>query len=176
MSEPFLAEIKMFGGNFAPRGYAFCNGQIMSISQNTAVFSLLGTNYGGDGRSTFGLPDLQGRAPMFWGQGPGLSDHFIGESDGYGAVTLIQTEIPAHSHVVNATNGGSLLADDNNPTNAYLAPSVEAPIYAPTGGPTSVMHPLALGIAGGNQPHNNLQPYLAVTFIIALAGIFPPRG
>ena len=177
MSEPYVAEIKMFAGNFAPRGYAFCSGQLLSIAQNTALFALLGTNYGGDGRVTFGLPDLQGRAPMYWGQGPGLTQRFIGELGGEQNVTLISTEMPAHNHFLqcNVSGGAS-----NNPQGATFGAALRGspPFYTaqPTQQQTVPMAPQALGITGGSQPHNNMQPYLAVSFIIALQGIFPPRN
>ena len=174
MATPFVAEIRMFGGNFAPRGNAFCNGQIMAISQNTALFSLLGTTYGGNGTTTFALPDLRGRMPIGFGQGPGLSDRSLGEQSGQEAVTLLQTEIPMHSHV---PMGGSAAGTTTDPSNAAWAASVGGrtppPLYTAPGAPV-VMAPA--GIAGGSQPHSNMQPYLAITFIIALSGVFPPRN
>jgi microcystin-dependent protein len=173
MAEPFVAEIKMFGGNFAPRGYATCDGQILSIAQNTALFSLLGTTYGGNGQTTFALPDLRGRGPMHPGQGNGLTDHVRGELDGSPSVTLINTEMPSHTH---SLSGSNVPSDIDSPSpNAVLSRSAEGAIYAPSGG-AATLNPLALSINGGNQPHNNMQPYLAVTFIIALQGIFPPRS
>jgi microcystin-dependent protein len=173
MAEPFVAEIKMFGGNFAPRGYATCDGQILSIAQNTALFSLLGTTYGGNGQTTFALPDLRGRAPMQPGQGNGLTDHVLGEMDGSPSVTLINTEMPSHTHTLSGTNAPSDI--DTPSPNAVLSRSASGAIYAPTGGPATTLSPLALSINGGSQPHNNMQPYLVVTFIIALQGIYPPR-
>jgi len=176
MSDPFVAEIRMFTGNFAPKGWAFCNGQLMPISQNTALFSLLGTTYGGDGKATFGLPDLQGSAPMQPGQGPGLSLHDIGESGGSQAVTLLQSEMPGHNHAANCVN--SVAGNTTNPVlwaqTAGSGRQQGPPTYA-TAVPTVTMNPQAIGITGGGQPHNNMSPYLAVSFIIALQGVFPPR-
>lgn len=172
MSEPFVAEIRIVGFNFAPRGWAMCDGQTLSIAQNTAVFSLLGTNYGGNGQTTFMLPNLQGRAPMHPGQGPGLSQYFLGETSGSQNVTLIQSEIPSHTHALNASSSG---ADRANPTNAALAHSGENAVYGTTATQTA-LSPLAIGTAGGSQPHNNMQPYLVMNFCIALQGIYPPRG
>ncbi|HEU4743284.1 MAG TPA: tail fiber protein [Meiothermus sp.] len=171
MADPFVAEIRIFAGNFAPTGWALCNGQLMPISQNTALFSLVGTNYGGDGRTTFGLPNLQGRAPMMWGQGTGLTLRDIGEAGGEETVTLLQSQIPSHNHVVQAVND---LADSSNPSGS-LARATNLQVYA-AAAPNAALSPQAIGLAGNNQPHNNLQPYLVLTFIIALQGIFPPRG
>jgi len=170
--DPFVAEIRIFGFNFAPKGWAFCNGQLMAISQNTALFSLLGTTYGGDGKSTFALPDLQGRAPMFYGQGPGLSYRDIGETAGEETVTLLQTEIPAHSHALNGVNDSGL---DFAPGGAFPA---RANLYKsnPGGSPLVQMNFSAVAPTGNSQPHNNLQPYLTLNMCIALQGVFPPRG
>lgn len=165
--DQFVGEIRIFPGNFAPKGWAFCNGQLMPIAQNTALFSLLGTYYGGDGKSTFGLPNLQGSAPMFWGQGPGLSPHQIGETGGAATVTLNSTQIPAHNHTIQGTSDAS----QANPSNTVGLGS--AGIYGPTPANTAMGN--AIGLAGGNLPHNNMQPYLGLNFIIALQGIFPPR-
>jgi microcystin-dependent protein len=174
MSDQFVAEIRIFAGNFAPIGWAFCNGQLMPISQNTALFSLLGTTYGGDGKSTFALPDLQGRAPMHPGQGPGLSLRDLGESDGQPAVTLLESELPLHSHGKRAlTTPATAFAPSN--TDA-LARSVGGNAYAVTGSPEASLDPTAIQPAGGSQPHDNMQPFLVLNFIIALQGIFPPRG
>jgi microcystin-dependent protein len=173
MSNPFVAEIRIFTGNFAPKGWALCNGQLLPISQNTALFSLLGTTYGGDGKSTFALPNLQGSAPMQQGQGPGLSLRDLGETGGEQNVTLLQTEMPAHSHGVQAANGTGL-GPGGNIWGSGLKGT--AAFYAPTSGNTQVpMSSLATSISGGNLPHNNLMPYLGLTFIIALQGVFPPR-
>jgi microcystin-dependent protein len=170
MADPFVAEIRMFAGNFAPRGWALCNGQILPIAQNTALFSLLGTTYGGDGRNTFALPNLQGRAPMQPGQGPGLSLRDLGEQGGQEVVTLLESQMPGHNHPLAAFGAAA--------TTGTPAASVS---LAQTAAGTSIYGPAAdlqsLGTpAGGGQPHNNMQPYLALTFIIALQGIFPPRS
>ena len=170
--DPFLAEIRIFPFNFAPKGWAFCNGQILPISQNTALFSLLGTTYGGDGKSTFALPDLQGRAAMHPGQGPGLSLHDLGETGGSETVTLLQTEIPAHSHACRASSDPGELQGPS-PTRT-IARSANG--FAYVAGPANVaMAPQILPPAGGDQPHNNMQPYLTFDFNIALQGVFPPR-
>jgi microcystin-dependent protein len=170
--DPFLAEIRIFSGNFAPKGWALCNGQLMSISQNTALFSLLGTNYGGDGRSTFGLPDLQNSAPMFWGQGPGLTDRIIGEKAGEVTVTVTQAELPAHNHnIVTSPDPG----DINTPKDMVLARSTGAAVYNATLTNTAQLAPTALTVIGGSRPHNNMQSLLTLTFIIALQGVFPQR-
>lgn len=165
----------MFGCNFPPNGWAFCNGQLMPISQNTALFSLLGTFYGGDGKTTFALPNLQGSAPMFWGQGAGLSDHFLGEASGVEAVTLIESEVPPHQHALLASpDPGDLAAPD--PTRS-LARSQPFIYKQPAGAASPLpMSPNAVGLAGGSQPHNNLQPFLTLNFCIALQGVFPPRS
>jgi microcystin-dependent protein len=174
MSDPFIAEIRIFPFNFAPRGWALCDGQVMSISQNTALFSLLGTTYGGDGKTTFALPDLQGRAAMHSGQGPGLSSHDLGEAGGSETVSLLQSEMPAHPHNLQAQ---AAPADVAIPTGAVPARVIgTTPYLPPAGGPLVSMAPVALGGAGGDQPHNNMQPYLTVNFCIALQGIFPPRS
>ncbi|MBL9133492.1 MAG: phage tail protein [Verrucomicrobiaceae bacterium] len=172
MADPFVAEIRIFGFNFAPTGWAFCNGQILPISQNTALFSLLGTTYGGDGKSTFALPDLQGCAPMNLGQGPGLSQHFLGESGGTETVTLLESEIPSHSHALNASQADSA---SRIPVGDLPATGIGIGIYAPSGSLTP-MSPNTLSTAGGSLPHNNMMPYLTANFCIALQGIFPPRG
>ena len=174
MSNPFVAEIRIFGFNFAPKGWAFCDGQLLPISQNTALFSLVGTFYGGDGKSTFALPDLQGCAPMHQGQGPGLSQRFLGESGGEENVTLLQSEMPAHTHILQANpNQGDNLAP--GPAIA-LASSTGGSLYA-TGSPTlALMNFQALAPGGSSFPHNNMQPYLTLNFCIAMQGVFPPRG
>jgi microcystin-dependent protein len=172
VTEPFIAEIRIVGFNFAPTGWATCDGQILSISQNTALFALLGTTYGGNGQTNFALPNLQGRAPLFWGQGPGLSNYVLGQSAGTDNVTLLSSELPAHSHGLQATTDP---ADSNDPTNAFLAKSSDNTFVA-LSSPNAVMNPQAISLAGGSQPHNNLQPYLTLNFIIALAGVFPPHG
>jgi microcystin-dependent protein len=175
MADQFVAEIRIFPFNFAPTGWARCDGQLMPISQNTALFSLLGTTYGGDGKSTFALPDLQGNAPMHPGQGPGLSLHDLGEMSGTETVTLLESEIPAHTHAIQAAN---FPADIQAPTpTVALARSSGGNAYQSATGTNLVqMAPQSLAPAGGDQPHNNMQPYLTLTFCIALQGIFPPRS
>ena len=174
MANPFVAEIRIFPFNFAPRGWAFCNGQLLPISQNTALFSLLGTTYGGDGRTTFALPDLQGNAPMQPGQGPGLSLHDLGEAGGSDTVTLLESEIPSHSHTLMAQGAP---ADTNVPVGASIARVTGAqPYLVPAQAPLVAMASQAVTPVGGGQPHNNLMPYLTLNFCIALQGIFPPRG
>lgn len=175
MADPFVAEIRIFPFNFAPRGWAWCDGQLLPISQNTALFSLLGTTYGGNGKSNFALPDLQGRAPMHPGQGPGLSLHDLGETGGSETVSLLESEIPSHSH---AARANSDFADLQTPSPARsLARSQNASAYQSTTNQALVSFaPQALAPAGGDQPHNNLQPYLTFYFCIALQGVFPPRG
>ncbi|MES2112208.1 MAG: tail fiber protein [Bacteroidota bacterium] len=174
----YLGEIRMFGGNFAPKGWQMCNGQLLSIAQYSALFSLLGTSYGGNGTTNFGLPNMASRAPVHQGTGPGLSNYVLGETTGTENVTLLITELPAHGHSVNAnsqaadqsTPGGFLPALSNDPAAGTVINS-----YIDKPG-DSVMNPLMLQMAGGSQPHTNLQPLLAVTFIIALSGIFPSRN
>jgi len=179
MSSPFVAEIRIFPFNFAPRGWAFCAGQLLPLSQNTALFSLLGTTYGGDGKSNFALPDLQGNTPMQQGQGPGLSLRDLGENGGEETVTLLQTEMPAHAHMVSAATGGAATDDPTgaiykagqipgNPPTAVWTYNAVTP-NTPAGGV------IAMSVAGGSLPHNNLMPYLTLNFCIALQGIFPPR-
>lgn len=174
MADPFVAEIRIFPFNFPPRGWAFCDGQLMPISQNTALFSLLGTTYGGDGRSTFALPDLQGRGAMHPGQGPGLSLRDLGEMGGSDNVTLLITEIPAHTHTVNARDAGGTTTPQGNMWGQSKAGKVAANFYAPAGTPVD-MNAAALSVAGLSLPHNNMMPYLTLTFCIALQGVFPPR-
>jgi microcystin-dependent protein len=175
MTDPFLAEIRMFGGNYAPTGWALCNGQLMSISQNTALFSLLGVTYGGDGRVTFGLPNLMGAAPMQAGEGPGLSSRFLGETGGEATVALLTSEMAAHTHQANAVDAGG---DTTTPGGALWASAVLGRVgtnlYS-SAAPNQLMNPLSTGLTGSGQPHNNMPPYLCVTFIIALQGIFPQR-
>jgi microcystin-dependent protein len=169
--DPFVAEIRIFPFNFAPLGWAFCDGQILPISQNTALFSLLGTTYGGDGKSTFALPNLQGLAPMFYGQGPGLSLYDLGETGGSETVTLLQSEMPLHSHPVAASQAD---ATDRVPSGQLPAGGIGIGQYAT---PTAVtgLSPKAVSPAGSGSPHNNLMPYLTLNFCIALQGVFPPR-
>jgi microcystin-dependent protein len=172
MADPFVAEIRIFPFNFAPKGWAFCNGQILPISQNTALFSLLGTTYGGDGKSTFALPDLEGRAPMHPGQGPGLSLHDLGETGGSESVTLLSSEIPAHTH---GLVGSGVAANRTSPAGNAIARASAGTPYGPAAAPTAQLGPQALAPAGSDQPHNNMQPYLTLNFCIALQGVFPPR-
>lgn len=177
MSAPFLAEIRIFAGNFAPRGWATCDGQLLSISQNTAVFSLIGTFYGGDGRSTFGLPNLQGSAPMNQGQGPQLRDRVIGERAGEPNVTLLQSEMAGHQHSL--TGETTLNANLRTPSPSVTLAKLPAGsnLYQTVTDTSLVqMAPQAISTAGGSLPHNNMQPYLALTFIIALQGIFPAHN
>jgi microcystin-dependent protein len=172
--DPFVAEIRIFPFNFAPKGWAWCNGQLLPLSQNTALFSLLGTTYGGDGKSNFALPDLEGRAAMHPDQGPGLSLHDLGETGGSETVTLLESEIPNHTHALRANTD---IADVQNPSSARsIARSQNANAYkAPSGQPQVTMSAQSLAPAGGDQPHNNMQPYLTFYFNIALQGVFPPR-
>ena len=174
MSDPFVAEIRMFAGNFAPSGWATCDGQLMPISQNTALFSLLGTTYGGNGQTTFALPNLQGSAPLQPGQGPGLSPRDLGETGGEPTVTLLESEMPAHSHGVRAATSGNLPGPGNNVWASGL--KGHPGTYAPAKGPAAQLNLNAVSVTGGNLPHNNMPPYLCLTFIIALQGVFPPRG
>ena len=177
MSNPFVAEIRIFAGNFAPTGWAQCNGQLMPISQNTALFSLLGTTYGGDGKSTFALPNLQGSAPMQAGQGPGLSLRDLGETGGEQNVTLIVTEMPSHSHGWQVTPTGRFGGSSNVPTGNSLSNGVATDsVYGASGSGNIAMSPSGTSIAGGSLPHNNMPPYLGLTFIIALQGVFPARS
>jgi microcystin-dependent protein len=181
MSEPFIGEIVMFGGNFAPRGWALCNGQLLSIAQNTALFSILGTTFGGNGTTTFALPNMQSRVPIHQGQGPGLSNYVLGETGGSESVTLIQTQMPAHNHqtTVTITCADSPQTPIDSPVNAVPAgTSGGATVYASSGAAqmSASMATATVAVAGGSQPHENRQPYLCVNFIIATQGIFPSRN
>lgn len=177
MSDQFVAEIRIFPFNFPPKGWAFCDGQLLPISQNTALFSLLGTTYGGDGKSTFALPDLQGNSPMHPGQGQGLSLHDLGETGGSETVTLLQSEMPFHTHTVGRALDAT--GDSMTPVGSIWAQagSVRAAVnsYNP-GPPTGAMKSDVVQVTGGSQPHNNMQPYLTLNFCIALQGVFPPRS
>jgi microcystin-dependent protein len=173
MADPFVAEIRIFPFNFAPKGWAWCDGQLLPLSQNTALFSLLGTTYGGNGKSNFALPDLQGRVPMHPGQGPGLSLHDLGETGGSDTVTLLESEIPAHTHAVNCSQADGLV---RQPVASQPATGVGGITMYAVPGTVVQMSPNATTPAGGDQPHNNLQPYLTFYFCIALQGVFPPRG
>lgn len=173
MADPFVAEIRIFPFNFAPKGWAWCDGQILPLSQNTALFSLLGTTYGGNGQSNFALPDLQGRAAMHPGQGPGLSLHDLGESNGADTVTLLQTEIPVHNHTMQVSD---IAGNSTSPANNVMAIGAKGtPIYAPISGASTTLGLNTVNPTGGNLPHNNMQPYLTMYFAIALQGVFPPH-
>ena len=172
MSEPFVGEIRMFGGSFAPRGWALCEGQLLAVNQNDALFSLLGTIYGGDGRTTFGLPDMRGRVPVHQGAGPGLSDRRLGSKGGEEGVALTAAELPAHSHTFNAMN---TLATETEPHAPVSYASVGVEIYAANDNFVG-MAAQALETSGGGAPHPNLMPAQCVSFIIALVGIYPSRS
>ena len=177
MSSPFLGEIKMFAGNFAPVGFAFCSGQLMSISQNTALFSILGTTFGGNGTQTFGLPDLRGRVPLHQGQGPGLTQRVLGEQDGVEQVTLNTGTVPPHTHPAGANTAVGTLTDPTGNVWATAGAARGKKMYSATAGTSPAMKTGIVGPAGGAPvAHNNLMPYLAVSFIIALNGIFPSRN
>jgi microcystin-dependent protein len=168
MSEPFIGEIRIFSFDFAPRNWATCAGQILPIAQNQALFSILGTTYGGNGQTTFALPDLRGRTPIHWGQGPGLSNYSLGQSSGEEAHTLTTNEIPGHTHTVTASSN---TADVTSPANAYWA---DGGVTAYSATPSTTLQPLST--AGQSAPHENRSPYLALNICIALAGIFPSRN
>jgi len=172
MADPFVAEIRIFGFNFPPTGWAFCNGQLLPISQNTALFSLLGTNYGGDGKSTFGLPNLQDSAPMHPGDN-GQGQHVLGETGGTSSVTLLVSEIPAHSHTVNVSNGPANL---QAPGTDRILGRANNNVYLDNPANLVPMAFESLAPAGGGLPHNNMQPYLTLNFCIALQGVFPARN
>lgn len=174
MSDQFVAEIRMFPFNFPPTGWAFCDGQILPLSQNTALFSLLGTVYGGDGKSTFGLPDLQGSAPMQPGQGQGLSLRDLGEIGGTESITLLESEMPTHTHTLMANALDPADLNTPNPSRV-LALSQGVAAYQPAPGNSQPLGFQGLPPAGGGLPHNNMQPYLTLNFCIALQGIFPQR-
>jgi microcystin-dependent protein len=182
MGEPYLGEISMGGWNFSPNGFSFCNGQLVAINSNTALFSLLGTNFGGDGSSTFALPDLRGRVPLHWGQGPGLSGYNLGQTGGAEIVTLTTPQIPSHNHNINATAGGPNTA---NPVGAYFTsgpligsgPNATLLKTYTTNAPNgATFGSNAVAAAGGSQPHPNIQPFLAISYVIALQGIYPARN
>jgi microcystin-dependent protein len=176
MSNPFLGEIRMFGGNFAPKGWALCNGQLLAISQNTALFSLLGTIYGGNGTTTFALPDLRGRVPIHFGQGAGLSNYTQGQQAGSESVTLLVGQLPAHNHTISGVASGGNQAGPANGSFAIESTGTSLNYASSSSPPNSPMNPAMLSQTGQNQPHNNIQPYLCINFIIALIGIFPARN
>lgn len=171
--EPFIGEIRMFSGTYAPQGWAFCDGSILSIASNSALFSILSTTYGGNGVTTFALPDLRGRLPMHPGAGPGLSPRTLGQSSGSESVTLLATQMPAHTHLVGCHSS----ADQSAPANSIPAAEATgaAPVYSSLQ-PDGTMSPGMIAAAGGSQPHDNMPPFLCVNFIIALVGIYPPRS
>ncbi len=174
MSEAYIGEIRIFGGNFAPKDWALCNGQLLSITSNTALFAILGTNYGGDGRTTFALPNLNGRAALHQGTGAGLTPRSVGASGGEATVTLLTTQMPSHHHIAACNN---VQTSNNDPTGAIWTEQQgrgSVPVY--TTQVNTQMSTLAIDVAGGNQPHNNMQPYLGLNFIICLAGEWPPRS
>lgn len=171
MADAYIGEIRIFGFDFAPRFWAACNGQLLSIQQNAALFSILGTTYGGNGSTTFALPDLRGRTPVHWGQGPGLSAYNLGQVGGSENVTLTSTQLPQHTHVVNASSN---TADLSSPDTNFFASGGQA-VYN-SGAPDAAMSPLAMLPTGGSQPHPNLAPYSVLNFSICLAGIFPSRN
>ncbi|WP_029041123.1 phage tail protein [Cucumibacter marinus] len=175
MSEPFVAEIRIFAGNFAPRGWAFCDGQLLPISNNTALFSLIGTTYGGDGRTTTALPNLQGRAPMHPGRGPGLTSRRLGEKVGVETVTLVEAQMPSHNHTARATTNSG---DVEGPTNTGSMASTSFDRLYHTDTTTNLVDMAfeTLSETGGGQSHSNMQPYLTLNFIIALVGLYPSRG
>lgn len=175
MSDPFIGEIRLFGFNFPPQGWAQCDGQLLPISQNTALFSILGTTYGGNGKTTFALPNLQGQAPLQAGQGPGLTLRDLGESGGEAEVSLLAAEMPAHAHTAAAS---STKADQTDPTNNVWATGVSparVPNFYATGADVAMSNQ-AIGVAGGDQPHNNMPPYLVLNFCICLQGVYPSRS
>jgi len=181
MSEPFLGEIRLFGGTFAPRGWVFCDGRLLSIAQNSALFALLGTTYGGNGQSTFAVPDLRSRVPLSQGQGVGLSNYQLGQSGGVEAVTLTSAQIPAHQHALNATTatGSTTTPGPTVMLATPVEPGVSTSLYTVPGTSTVNPQPMAaqsIGTAGGNQPHSNMMPTQAIVYIIAVEGIFPSRN
>jgi len=170
--EPFIGQIQQFGFNFAPRGWAFCNGQLLPIAQNTALFSLLGTIYGGDGRTTFGLPDMRGRASFGDGRGPGLSNHNIGSKSGQETVTLTTSQIPSHNHSANVV---AETPNVNKPEGALIA-TPDPTIYSNAANPDATLKSSTVGNNGGGQSHTNMQPYLTINWCIALVGQYPSRS
>ena len=176
MASPFLGEIRMFAGNFAPRNWALCNGQILPISQNTALFSIIGTYYGGNGTSNFALPNLQGMAPLGVGNGNGLTPRTLGETAGEASVTLLPNEMPSHTHGVNASSSVGNQVEPTNGVWSVAGAGRGEKMYAASQGTGAAMSSQAISSMGGSQPHNNLPPYLTLNFIIALNGVFPSRN
>lgn len=173
MSNPFIGEIRMFGGTFAPAGWAMCQGQLMAIAQNDTLFALIGTTYGGDGQETFGIPDLQGRAPVHMGQGPGISQTYqLGEKAGLESVTLTTNQNPIHNHAVVTSTA---LANSSDPTNQLYAQSTQILVYTQDVA-TKFFAPTSMQPAGASQPHDNMQPFLVITFILSLFGVFPSQN
>ena len=176
MSDPFLGEIRLVGFTFAPQGWALCDGQLLSIAQNTALFSLLGTTYGGNGQTTFALPDLRGRVPIHPGQGPGLSNYVLGEQSGSENVTLNASQLPGHNHPLASSNQQGSSSDPSGYFPAVLNdPAGTIAVNGYLASSNSTLNPAAIGVTGGNQPHSNIQPFLCVNFIICLQGIYPSR-
>lgn len=174
MGEPFIGEIRMFGGTFAPAGWAMCQGQLQAIAQNDTLFNLIGTTYGGDGQTTFGLPDLQGRLPLHAGQGPGISQSYqLGEKAGVESVTLTVQQIPLHTHTFLATQD---IGQNAQPQNAFYAQVSTGQLYSEPLDPLVNMNQNMAGPVGGSQPHENMMPYLVLTFIISLFGVFPTQN
>lgn len=168
--EPFIGMVILFGGNFAPRGWALCDGQLLPISENTSLFSILGTTYGGDGRTTFALPDLRGRVPMHPGNGPGLTPRDLGQKLGEESVNLTVAQMPSHGHEMNVAN---VTADNDRPAGGMLG---RTQIYTATATPTATLNPTTIANNGGNEAHDNMQPSLGINYIIALQGIYPSRS
>lgn len=174
MSNPFIAEIRMFGFNFNPRGWALCNGQLIPIAQNTALFSLLGTNFGGNGQTTFGVPNLQGSTPIGAGQGLGLSNYVLGEAGGAASHALIAAELPSHTHALAVVAAADGAADRANARGNVLAKPSDSSYIAAT--PDTTMASASISVTGTSSPHNNMQPYVGVNFCIAMQGVFPARN
>ncbi len=175
MSSPYVGEIRMFGGNFAPAGWMTCDGQLIAISENETLFNLIGTTYGGDGQETFALPNLAARVPVHMGTGPDGSNFILAQNGGNASVTLTTNQIPSHNHPLLATTSGQQQAPANTVVPADATPG-NAHVYGPTGSAPTQLAAATIGNSGGGQPHNNLQPYLAITFIISMFGIFPSQN
>jgi microcystin-dependent protein len=173
MADPYIGEIRMFGGNFAPLGWAFCDGSLVSIAEYDALFNLIGTTYGGDGQTNFALPDLRSRLPIHQGQGPGTSNRVIGQPGGSEAVTLTGSQLPAHTHIALANSSAG---NADSPAGAYWSGSATTPQYVPGDQANTTMNGAAIGANGQSQPHDNMQPFLPVSFVIALNGIYPTQN